>query len=104
MEVTALRSDTKAGSEILNYYGPLPSSELLRRYGYVTPEHSRYDVAEIPWSLVRATLSKNFSITEETLNQAVSPYFAKFCDILDNVTVGGKLRRRRTGRIFYRRA
>ncbi|KAM7200388.1 ribosomal lysine N-methyltransferase [Naviculisporaceae sp. PSN 640] len=40
------------GEEILNYYGPLASSELLRRYGYVTEKHSRYDVVELPWELV----------------------------------------------------
>ena len=53
LEVTSLRSTLPAGSEVLNYYGPLPTSELLRRYGYVTPEHHRYDVVELPWSLVR---------------------------------------------------
>jgi SET domain-containing protein 6 len=51
LTATALR-DIKAGEEILNYYGPLPNSELLRRYGYVTPKHSRYDVVELPWDLV----------------------------------------------------
>ncbi|KAL2127972.1 hypothetical protein VTI74DRAFT_9909 [Chaetomium olivicolor] len=51
LTATALRA-IKAGEEILNYYGPLPNGELLRRYGYVTPKHSRYDVVELPWELV----------------------------------------------------
>ncbi|KAF2845320.1 SET domain-containing protein [Plenodomus tracheiphilus IPT5] len=67
LEVTSLRSDTGAGSEILNYYGPLPSSELLRRYGYVTPEHHRYDVAEISWTSVRTTLGKQLELSESVL-------------------------------------
>jgi SET domain-containing protein 6 len=55
LTATALRP-IKAGEEILNYYGPLPNGELLRRYGYVTPKHSRYDVVELPWDLVETEL------------------------------------------------
>ncbi|KAH9863089.1 hypothetical protein IAQ61_009366 [Plenodomus lingam] len=70
LEVTSLRSDIRAGTEILNYYGPLPSSELLRRYGYVTPEHHRYDVAEVSWELVRSTLVAHLELSDGIL-QAV---------------------------------
>jgi SET domain-containing protein 6 len=38
----------KAGEEIFNDYGELPSSDLLRRYGYVTDNYAKYDVAELP--------------------------------------------------------
>ncbi|KXX75558.1 Ribosomal lysine N-methyltransferase 4 [Madurella mycetomatis] len=55
LTATALRT-IRAGEEILNYYGPLSSGELLRRYGYVTPKHSRYDVVELPWALVEKQL------------------------------------------------
>ncbi|KAK4130360.1 SET domain-containing protein [Trichocladium antarcticum] len=48
----------RAGEEILNYYGPLSTGELLRRYGYVTPKHSRYDVVELPWGLVENELKE----------------------------------------------
>ncbi|KAK4215084.1 ribosomal lysine N-methyltransferase [Rhypophila decipiens] len=58
------------GEEILNYYGPLPSSELLRRYGYVTPKHTRYDVVELSWELVakylRQALITKYNLTEDT--------------------------------------
>ncbi|KAF3004326.1 hypothetical protein E8E13_009393 [Curvularia kusanoi] len=57
LEVTTLRSDIKSGDEILNYYGAMPSSEVLRRYGYVTPEYSRYDEVEIPRSAVAQALA-----------------------------------------------
>ncbi|EUC41501.1 hypothetical protein COCMIDRAFT_106063 [Bipolaris oryzae ATCC 44560] len=67
LQVTSLRERIPAGSEILNYYGPLPSSELLRRYGYVTPEHHRYDVAELPWSLVRTALAEELKLSEDTI-------------------------------------
>lgn len=57
LTVTALRP-IKAGEEVLNYYGPHPNSELLRRYGYVTEKHSRFDVVEIPWDVVDVALGK----------------------------------------------
>jgi hypothetical protein len=71
LSVTALRP-IKAGEEILNYYGPHPNSELLRRYGYVTPRHARYDVVEIPWALVEEALSAQLNISPETLAKVVS--------------------------------
>lgn len=42
----------KASEEILNDYGPLPRSDLLRRYGYVTDNYAQYDVVEISMDLV----------------------------------------------------
>jgi hypothetical protein len=66
LTATSLRT-IKAGEEILNYYGPHPNSELLRRYGYVTEKHSRYDVVEIPWSLVEEALAEQLGIAVETV-------------------------------------
>ncbi|KAJ4353085.1 Ribosomal lysine N-methyltransferase 4 [Ascochyta clinopodiicola] len=42
----------RAGEEIFNDYGPLPRSDLLRRYGYITDNYAQYDVVEIPMDLV----------------------------------------------------
>ncbi|KAK5948530.1 Ribosomal lysine N-methyltransferase 4 [Knufia fluminis] len=58
LTMTSLR-EIKAGEEVLNYYGPLPNGELLRRYGYTTPKHARYDVVEIGWNLVKQVLEDN---------------------------------------------
>lgn len=71
LEVTALRSTLQAGAEILNYYGPLPTSELLRRYGYTTPEHQRYDIVEIPWTLARKILQDHLELSDDRWNQLV---------------------------------
>lgn len=57
LTATSLR-EIKEGEEILNYYGPLSSAELLRRYGYVTPNHARYDVVELGWDLIEKGLKK----------------------------------------------
>ncbi|KAL1608453.1 Ribosomal lysine N-methyltransferase 4 [Paraconiothyrium brasiliense] len=43
--------------EIFNDYGPLPRSDLLRRYGYVTENYAQYDVVEIQFDLVAQTAS-----------------------------------------------
>lgn len=42
----------RAGEEIFNDYGQLPRSDLLRRYGYITPNYVQYDVVEIPRQLI----------------------------------------------------
>jgi len=39
------------GDEIFNDYGPLPRSELLRNYGYITSGYTQYDVVDIPMKL-----------------------------------------------------
>jgi SET domain-containing protein 6 len=75
LEVTSLRSELRAGTEILNYYGPLPSSELLRRYGYVTPEHRRYDVVELPWKLVQSALAEHYKIDESKVPKLVGHHY-----------------------------
>ncbi|KAA8911082.1 SET domain-containing protein [Sphaerosporella brunnea] len=36
-----------AGAELFNDYGPLPRSDLLRRYGYITEHYAQYDVVEL---------------------------------------------------------
>lgn len=40
------------GTEIFNDYGPLPQSDLLRRYGYLTENYAKYDVVELPTSMI----------------------------------------------------
>ncbi|PHH89712.1 hypothetical protein CDD83_5439 [Cordyceps sp. RAO-2017] len=69
LTVTSLRP-IKAGEEILNYYGPHPNSELLRRYGYVTDKHSRYDVVEIAWSVVEGAAAAHLGLSEDVVEKA----------------------------------
>ncbi|KAK3328640.1 hypothetical protein B0T19DRAFT_450038 [Cercophora scortea] len=78
LTATALRT-IPAGEEVLNYYGPLSNAELLRRYGYVTPNHARYDVVELPWPLIERRLRERFNVgMKETQWAAVN-------DALDEV-------------------
>ncbi|KAH5362170.1 ribosomal lysine N-methyltransferase 4 [Parastagonospora nodorum] len=51
LEMKALKP-IRAGEEVFNDYGPLPRSDLLRRYGYVTNNYAQYDVVEINMDLV----------------------------------------------------
>lgn len=41
-----------AGAQLFNDYGALPRSDLLRRYGYITPNYACYDVAEVSSGLL----------------------------------------------------
>ncbi|KAK7955130.1 Ribosomal lysine N-methyltransferase 4 [Apiospora saccharicola] len=59
-----------AGQQVLNYYGPLSNSELLRRYGYVTSNHARYDVVELPWNMVLSVLQNHLRLDESKWGQA----------------------------------
>ncbi|KAF3038077.1 hypothetical protein E8E12_001586 [Didymella heteroderae] len=55
----------RAGEEILNDYGPLPRSDLLRRYGYITENYAQYDVAEVSMDMV-ADLATTAGIHSES--------------------------------------
>lgn len=57
---TALRPIAR-GEEILNYYGPLSNGELLRRYGYVTQAHQRWNLVDLSWATVVAGLKHEVS-------------------------------------------
>src|SRR5699024_3214718 len=71
LTVTSL-GPIRAGEEILNYYGPLPNSELLRRYGDVTERHVRYDVVEIPWDTVLNAAVVQLGLSRDFVDKAVS--------------------------------
>ena len=47
-----------AGENIFNDYGPLPRSDLLRMYGYVTDNYAQYDVVEISHDLLLEVAGK----------------------------------------------
>lgn len=51
VEMKAIKA-IKAGEEIFNDYGPLPRSDLLRRYGYVSERYAQWDVVEVPRGMV----------------------------------------------------
>lgn len=63
----------KAGEEIFNDYGPLPRSELLRRYGYLTKRYEKYDVAELPLDLIIGLAKKKFDVTSQAMEERVGP-------------------------------
>jgi len=72
LTVTSIRP-IAAGQEILNYYGPLGNGELLRRYGYVSVHHARYDVVELSWELVLSALKATLAVDEAVWGKAVRP-------------------------------
>ena len=56
----------KAGEEIFNDYGPLPRSDLLRMYGYITPNYAQYDVVELAQEDITAVAKNTKKEIEET--------------------------------------
>ncbi|KAK8041004.1 Ribosomal lysine N-methyltransferase 4 [Apiospora phragmitis] len=71
LTVTSLKP-ISAGEQVLNYYGPLSNSELLRRYGYVTSNHARYDVVELSWNMVLSVLQNHLRLDEAKWGQAIN--------------------------------
>jgi SET domain-containing protein 6 len=58
------------GEEIFNDYGPLPRSELLRRYGYITDNYAKYDVVEVEHDLlVEVSGMRNPDVNEQWLRR-----------------------------------
>lgn len=53
-----------ANEEIYNDYGPLPRSDLLRRYGYITSNYAKYDVVEIPHTLLVQTIQQQENMSD----------------------------------------
>ncbi|KAF2722424.1 SET domain-containing protein [Polychaeton citri CBS 116435] len=69
--MTSLRP-IRAGDEVLNYYGPLPNSDLLRRYGYVSYKHDVHNVVELPWRFVHEAVKAHHGLSDEDLQRALA--------------------------------
>lgn len=50
--------DIPAQTQLYNDYGPLPRSDLLRRYGYLTPGYAQYDIVELKGDLITEMILK----------------------------------------------
>ncbi|CCH44637.1 hypothetical protein BN7_4206 [Wickerhamomyces ciferrii] len=57
------------GQQIYNTYGDHPNSELLRRYGYVEYNGSKFDFGELPISTIKKTLNLHFNLSFEFIDQ-----------------------------------
>jgi len=59
--------DLPAQTPLYNDYGPLPRSDLLRRYGYVTKNYAQFDVVELRGDLLTETIigMKNPTLSPE---------------------------------------
>ncbi|EXJ70595.1 uncharacterized protein A1O5_06665 [Cladophialophora psammophila CBS 110553] len=59
----------RAGEQIFNDYGPLPRSDLLRMYGYITDNYAQYDVVEISHDLLLEVAGKKHAKDAAWLNR-----------------------------------
>ena len=62
LTMIAVKTITK-GEEILNDYGPLPRSDLLRRYGYLSDDYKQWDVVEINTSEIIEAVTADLKLT-----------------------------------------
>ena len=61
----------KAGQQVFNDFGNLPRSDLLRRYGYLSDEYKKWDVVEIPTTLICEVAGKYNSLSNEEKEKRV---------------------------------
>ncbi|KAI9714788.1 MAG: hypothetical protein M1820_000077 [Bogoriella megaspora] len=73
----------KKGEQIFNDYGPLPRSELLRRYGYLTPRYAKYDVAELSQELLTNIAINDYEITKKASTEKL-----QFLESMDQMEDG----------------
>lgn len=64
--------DVKAGEELFNDYGPLPSADVLRRYGYVTVNYAKYDVVEVSLELVQKVAELQLKMDDKEMEARTS--------------------------------
>lgn len=73
LTATSLRPIAK-GEEILNYYGPLSNGELLRRYGYVTRTHRRWNLVDLSWESILAGLKAEVALSVKDWEKALGSF------------------------------
>ncbi|KAK1005481.1 Ribosomal lysine N-methyltransferase 4 [Friedmanniomyces endolithicus] len=61
----------KVGEEIFNDYGPLPSADVFRRYGYVTSNYAQYDVVEVSTQLIKDVAKEQMKMSDQDLERRV---------------------------------
>ncbi|KAI3403349.2 RKM4 [Candida oxycetoniae] len=61
----------RKGDQVYNTYSEHPNCEILRRYGYVELEGSKFDFGEIPLSTIKQFFVQKYSISEKDLNSLV---------------------------------
>ncbi len=59
------------GAQILNDFGQLPRSDLLRRYGYVTDRYKKWDVVEIDLATITSAASEHNKSSDKEREQRV---------------------------------
>ncbi|RPA83774.1 SET domain-containing protein [Ascobolus immersus RN42] len=52
-------SPIRKGDELLNDYGSMPQAELLRRYGYITPNYAQFDVVDLNHKIIVKAISRH---------------------------------------------
>jgi len=73
LTMTSLRP-IEAGEEVLNYYGPLPNSDLLRRYGYTSTKNRAHDIVELRWRNITEAVKAHVAVTDDEIRSALASF------------------------------
>jgi len=64
--------DVKQDEELFNDYGPLPSADVLRRYGYVTENYKQYDVVEVSIDMIKSEAKEQLNMQDSDIDARTS--------------------------------
>lgn len=59
------------GEEIFTDHGPLPRSDVLRRYGYITDNYAQYDVVEVSSASIMSAAKLSLKLSNEEIEKKV---------------------------------
>lgn len=69
------------GDQVYNYYGGLPSCDMLRRYGFVEAGGTDFEVVELSGEMIVKTLSKHFNKTEKEVEKLIDSRVNKYLEL-----------------------
>ncbi|CCE87039.1 Piso0_005574 [Millerozyma farinosa CBS 7064] len=62
----------KKGDQIYNTYSDHPNSEILRRYGYVESDGSKYDFGEVPLHIIENHFTEKMGIKSDSFDRIIT--------------------------------
>ncbi|ODV78817.1 SET domain-containing protein [Suhomyces tanzawaensis NRRL Y-17324] len=62
----------RKGDQVYNIYSDHPNSEILRRYGYIEPNGSKYDFGEIPLGIIRDFFVQQSGLSVDSVQEIFS--------------------------------
>ncbi|CCE85934.1 Piso0_005574 [Millerozyma farinosa CBS 7064] len=62
----------KKGGQIYNTYSDHPNSEILRRYGYIESDGSKYDFGEVPLRIIKNHFTQKMGLSSDSFDRVTT--------------------------------